>query len=490
MKTCLSIDLGASSGRVIAARFDGVKLAMEVVKRFDNTPVEFAGHFFWNLPGLLSDIRSGLSLAVSTYGAIDSVGVDTWGVDYGLLDRSGRLLGLPYIYRDKRNSDRNMEAVFDIAGKRPLYNQTGIQFLNFNTIFQLHAERQEPSSLLDLADRVLLIPDLVNYALCGEKANEETIASTSGLIDLKTRDWSTVLLEKLRLPPGLFRTPVKSGTRLGNVRGITGLEHTPVIAVGAHDTASAVAAVPAKPATNWAYLSTGTWALLGVENARPILSDASFELGYTHEGAANGRFRFLKNCTGMWMIQQLRNDWTVQGVAPGYDELMAEAEDALPFRTLLDPDYPSFQSPGGMTGKILDFCKRTGQPEPRNRGEFYRATMEGVVMRYREVWHELECLTGVRRDVLHMLGGATRDAMHCQMTADALQADIACGPVEGAAMGNALAQLLALGELGDWEEGRALVRDSIEIKHWSPKNRASWDDAYPRWLSIKSAATK
>ena len=306
MKTHLSIDLGAGSGRVIAARHDGAKLSMEVVSRFDNTPVEFGGHLFWNLPSLLQSIRDGLRAAAAKYGEIASVGVDTWGVDYGLLDKSGRLLGLPYIYRDGRNTTVNTEAVFDLVGKRPLYDATGIQFMDFNTIFQLHAERAEPASLLDLADRLLFMPDLVNYALCGEKANEATIASTSGLVDLQTRDFSPSLLSGIGVSPSLFRTPVAPGTVLGAVRGLPGLEGVPLVAVGSHDTASAVAAVPADPATSWGYLSTGTWALLGFEIEKPILTDDSYELNYTHEGAANGKIRFLRNCTGMWMIQELR----------------------------------------------------------------------------------------------------------------------------------------------------------------------------------------
>ena len=490
MKTHLAIDLGAGSGRVIAARHDGATLTMDVVSRFDNTPVEWAGHSFWNLPSLLQNIRDGLRAGAAKYGPIASVGVDTWGVDYGLLDKSGRLLGLPYIYRDGRNTTVNTEEVFALTGKRELYDATGTQFMDFNTIFQLHAERAEPASLLELADRLLFMPDLVCYALCGEKANEATIASTSGLVDLQTRDFSPSLLSAIGVSPSLFRTPVRPGTVLGAVRGLAGLEGVPVVAVGAHDTASAVASVPADPATSWGYLSTGTWALLGVETEKPILTDDSYELNYTHEGAANGKIRFLRNCTGMWMIQELRRAWTEQdgGVKPDWDALMHEAEAAAPFRSLLDPDYPQFAMPGRMPEKIVEFCRLTGQPVPETRGQFYRAAMEGVVMRYRQVWGDLARLTGHRRDVLHMIGGATRDAMHCQMTADALGAAIVCGPDEGAAMGNAVAQMVGLGDLRDFDDGRRLVRDSIQIAHWAPKNPDAWTEAYPRWLAAKQRA--
>lgn len=492
MKTHLSVDLGAGSGRVIAAVSDGASLRMEVVNRFSNDPVELGGHLYWNFPGLLSDIRSGLRAAAAKYGEIASVGVDTWGVDYGLIDRSGRLLGLPCIYRDRRNNPANTEAAFALLGRRSLYDETGIQFMDFNTVFQLFAERAEPDPLIDHASRLLFMPDLVNWALCGEMANEATIASTTGMISLDTRDWSPRIVSALRLPDGLLGKPVPPGTVLGCVRGIPGLEKTPVVTVGAHDTASAVASVPADPATSWAYLATGTWALLGVETESPIRGDAAYSLNYTHEGAANGKFRFLKNCTGMWMVQELRRAWAAEdgGTAPSWDSLMHAAEAVAPFRTLVDPDWAPFQSPGGMPGKIADFARLTGQPVPSTRGEMYRAAMEGVVMRYREVWGELETLTGRRRDVLHMIGGATRDAMHCRFSADALGVRIVCGPDEGAAMGNAVAQMVGLGDLRDFDEGRALVSRSIEKTEWTPgPGAAAWADAFPRFLDAKRKAS-
>ena len=489
MKTLLSVDLGAGSGRVIAARCDGSKITLEVVSRFDNTPVEISGHIYWNFPSLLANIRAGLAAGAAKYGRIAAVGVDTWGVDYGLLDKSGRLLGLPVAYRDARNCPERTNEVFELVGKRALYDATGIQFMDFNTVFQLHTERIAEPSLLALADRALFMPDLINYALCGVEANEATIASTSGLVDLATGDFSADILGKIGVSPALFRTPVRPGTVLGPVRGVPGLEGVPVVTVGSHDTASAVASVPADPSTSWGYLATGTWALLGVETPTPILGDASYSLNYTHEGAVNGSFRFLKNCTGMWMVQELRRAWTKDGVAPGWDELMHEAEASEPFRSLVDPDWAPFAAPGGMPGKMADFCRRTGQPVPETRGQFYRAAMESIVMRYREVWGELETISGRRRDVLHMIGGATRDAMHCRMAADAMRAEIACGPVEGAAMGNAVAQLVGLGDLASFDEGRRLVRDSIDMARISPSADASvWDDAFPRWLDAKRRA--
>lgn len=489
MKTCLAVDLGAGSGRVIAARFDGSRISLEVVSRFDNTPVEFAGHIYWNFTQLLSDIRAGLAAGAAKYGEISSVGVDTWGVDYGLLDASGRLLGMPLAYRDRRNSPAAMQRVFDIFGKRRLYDTTGIQFLPFNTVFQLYAEKNEKTPLFDLADRLLFMPDLINYALCGVKANEATIASTSGLIDLKTRDFSPSVLSAIGVSESLFSSPVSPGTVLGKITGLPGLDGVPVIAVGSHDTASAVASVPALPGKKWGYLATGTWALLGIESETPILGDDAFTLNYTHEGAVNGSFRFLKNCTGMWMVQELRRAWTRGGVAPSWDELMHEAEASKPFGFLIDPDWAPFASPGKMPEKMADFCRRTGQNAPETRGEFYRAAMEGIAMRYRQVWSELAALSGERREVLHMIGGAIRDTMHCKMAADAMRAEIECGPIEGAAMGNAVAQLVGLGEASGFAEGRAIVRASVDIGMVSPSaNTAAWDEAYPRWIAVKKAA--
>ena len=489
MKTLLSVDLGAGSGRVIAALYDGSKLSLEVVSRFDNTPVEISGHIYWNFPSLLANIRAGLAAGAAKYGNVAAVGVDTWGVDYGLVDKSGRLLGLPVAYRDSRNCPERTNEVFDLVGKRALYDATGIQFIDFNTVFQLHTERIAEPSLLDLADRVLFMPDLLNHALCGVAANEATIASTSGLVDLATGDFSAGILAKIGVSGSLFRTPVKPGTVLGSVRGVPGLENVPVIAVGSHDTASAVASVPADTSTSWGYLATGTWALLGIESARPILGDASYGLNYTHEGAAGGGFRFLKNCTGMWMVQELRRAWTKDGAAPGWDELMHEAEASEPFRSLVDPDWAPFAAPGGMPEKMAEFCRLTSQPVPETRGQFYRAAMESVVMRYREVWGELETLSGKKRDVLHMIGGAIRDSMHCRMAADAMRAEIACGPVEGAATGNAVAQLVGLGDLASFDEGRALVRGSIDMARISPgAGAAAWDDAFPLWLAAKDRA--
>ena len=481
----LAADLGAGSGRVMAARYDGNVLRLEAAHRFDNTPVTVGGHLHWNILSLYSGVVEGIRKATSQFGTAASVGIDTWGVDYGLLDGSGRLLGLPYAYRDVRN-DGMADAVCAQLGRRRLYDRTGTQFMDFNTLFQLAAEAKESDPLPPKASRLLFLPDLLNYWLSGEMANEATIASTGQCIDLATRDWAYDLLEAVGAPRRLFGPIVRPGTRLGAVRDLPGLS---VVAVGSHDTASAVAAVPVPSEGKWAYLATGTWALMGVESPDPILTDDSYELCYTHEGGVLGDFRFLKNITGMWIYQELHREWKEQGEDVPYDEMTALAGKAKPFVSLIDPDDAPFARPGQMAEKIAAYCRRTGQPVPESKGAFARCALESMVLRYREVWGQLERLTGVRRDGLNMIGGATRNALHCQMTADALGVPVLCGPAEGAAAGNVLMQLLAAGEISSLAEGRELVRRSdppVAYAPASPAATAAWDEAFARWLGFKA----
>ena len=488
-KTFLAVDLGAGSGRVIAGRYDGATLVLETLNRFDNTPVEIAGHIHWNVPALLTGIREGIAKALAEGAAPASVGVDTWGVDYGLLDKDGRLLGLPYAYRDARNDGSADAFCSRVGGRRPVYARTGIQFMDFNTLFQLDVESRTGDPLPPKADRLLFMPDLMNYWLSGVAANEATIASTSNAIDLSTRTWAWDLLDAAGAPRRLFRDPVRPGTVLGPVRGFGGAGF-PVVTVGGHDTASAVASVPANPSTKWGYLATGTWALMGVLIDTPLANDESFALNYTHEGGVAGDFRFLKNITGMWLLQELRRDWKRLGRDLSYADIERLATEAKPFARFIDPDEPTFAAPGDMAAKFADFCRRTGQTPPATEGEAARAAYEGLVLRYREVWGELERLTGVRREVLHMVGGATRDALHCQLAADALGIPVVCGPVEGTAYGNVLAQLVASGDIANFDEGRALVGASVRPTVYEPKNTAPWDDAFARWRAVREAARR
>ncbi len=486
-KTFLAADLGAGSGRVIAGRFDGRTLSLEPVNRFDNTPVSLSGHIHWNLPALLSSIREGIAAGIAKYPQAVSFGLDTWGVDYALLDRTGRLLALPYAYRDVRNNGAADAFCATAGGRRPVYDRTGVQFMDFNTLFQLFVESQEADSLLPKASRLLMFPDLLNYLLSGVMANEATIASTTQAVDVQTRGWAYDLLEAAGVRRDLVSDLTPPATRLGNIREIPGV-NLPVVTVGSHDTASAVAAVPADPKSAWGYLATGTWALMGVMIDRPCVNEDSFALNYTHEGGVAGDFRFLKNITGMWLLQELRRDWKSKGETLSYDEMAALAAASKPFAHFIDPDAPAFAVAGNMAEKIIDFCRLTGQSVPSTKGEILRAAYEGIVFRYRQVWGEIETLSGVRRDVLNMVGGATQDALHCQLTADALGIPVVCGPVEGTAMGNILAQLVAAGDLASFDEGRALVRASTALKTFTPAAPAPWDDAAEKWLAVKRSA--
>lgn len=485
-KTFLAADLGASSGRVIAGRFDGRTITLEPLNRFDNTPTEISGHYHWNVQALLAGIRDGLAKAAAQGGGVASVGVDTWGVDYALLDKAGRLLGLPYMYRDSR-TDGMADSFCHTYGRRALYDKTGIQFMDINTVFQLAAEARSSDPLFPKADRLLMMPDLMNYWLSGVMANEATIASTGQVIDLATRTWAPDVLEAAGAPARLFGPLVRPGTVLGRLQGIPGLNAS-VVAVGGHDTASAVAAVPARKGASWGYLATGTWALMGVELDQPILTDESYRLSYTHEGGVTGNLRFLKNITGMWLVQELRRAWKAEGDEVDFDTLMNLAAESTPFASLVDPDEPTFATPGNMPAKFADYCRKTGQPVPSTKGAFIRAAFEGLVLRYREVWSQLQALTGVKRDTLHMIGGATKDPLHCQMTADALGIPVTCGPVEGAATGNVLAQMLASGDIASMDEGREVVRASTPLDIYQPKNPGPWDDAMARWLAVKAKA--
>ncbi len=480
----LAADLGASSGRVVAGRFDGKRLTLEPLNRFANNPTEIGGHLHWNLQALLTGVREGLAKGASLGLPVVSVGVDTWGVDYGLLDRRGRLLGLPYMYRDSR-TEGLCEAFCAQFGRRALYDRTGIQFMDLNTLFQLFAESREPDSLLPKAHRLLMTPDLMNYWLCGEQANESTIASTGQALDLATKTWALDILEAAGAPSRLFGSLVPPGTVLAAVRGVPGVT-APVVAVGSHDTASAVASVPAEGDDRWAFLATGTWALMGIECDRPMLTDQTYEWSYTHEGGVGGTLRFLKNITGMWIVQELRRAWEAGGARLDFDTLIHAAETSPPFVSLIDPDDPPFAAPGGMPEKIAAYCRRTGQPVPETQGAFMRAAFEGIVLRYREVWQQLEQITGVARTRLHMIGGATKDPLHCQMTADALNVPVICGPVEGAATGNILAQMVATSALGSWAEARALVRRSITLDRYEPKQPAAWSEAFERWRAVRA----
>lgn len=483
----LAIDLGASSGRIMAGRHDGGKLTLEEVHRFPNGGHQINGHVYWNFVGLFAEIKEGLIKAAATYGSsIASLGVDTWGVDYGLLDESGYLLGLPFQYRDSR-TDGMMARTFRRMSKRQIYETTGIQFMFFNSLFQLMAEKARRGSALAAARKLLFAPDLINFWLSGKAVNEYTIASTSQLLDARTRGWSKALIRKVGLPERIFGPIVPPGTVLGGltreVREETGLRAIKVVAPGCHDTASAVAAVPAS-GKDFVYLSSGTWSLMGVETKQPVITDQSFAYGFTNEGGVCGTIRLLKNICGLWLIQECRRVWAQQGKKLEFEDLRKEAMTSRPFAALINPDDPVFSTPGDMPARIAAYCRRTGQTAPATPGATVRAIYESLALRYRDVFAKLEDLTGRRHDVLHVVGGGSRDVVLNQFTADALQRTVVAGPVEATAVGNILMQMIATRAIRSLDQGRELVGRSFPVTSFKPGASEPWDTANARFRKL------
>lgn len=489
-KVYLAVDIGASSGRVMAALFDGTKIELQEVHRFVNKMTEIKNEYHWEIHALFSDIKAGLKKAAETYGnSIISIGVDTWGVDYGLLDGEGKLLGLPFAYRDPRTNGMQEE----VANRMPLsevYNTTGIQFMFFNTLFQLLSEVVADRAELKQADKLLFTPDLINYWLSGVATTEYTIASTSQLIDVKTRTWATDMLDKLGIPTHMLGDITMPATCIGKtlpeIEMETGLKDVNIIAVGGHDTASAVAAVPAETESH-AYLSSGTWSLMGVESDEPVVTEKSFEFGFTNEGGLGGKIRLLKNITGLWLVQECRRNWTEAGDAPSFAELEKEALASEPFQSFIDPDDASFAEPCDMPTRIQEYCKRTNQPVPQTKGAIIRTAIESLAFRYKSVFSMLEDMTEKTIETLHIVGGGTKDRMLNQLTANALNRQVIAGPTEATATGNILAQLMAANEIASLAEGRDIVRASFEQETYKPVDTESYAEAYTRFHKITGA---
>lgn len=483
----LAVDLGAESGRVVAGVFDGERLWLEEVHRFSNTPVRVLGSIHWDILNLFAEIKRGLSSAGRKYGAsLASAGVDTWGVDYGLVDRRGELLANPFHYRDRR-TDGMMDEAYRRLPKRDIYACTGIQFMFFNTVFQLLSEVVHESPALAVADRLLFTPDLLNYWLTGQKVNERTIASTSQIYDPQRRQWSKTVIEKMAMPPMIFGEIVSPGTVLGallpEVADETGAGSLKVVAPGCHDTASAVAAVPAEGSRH-AYLSSGTWSLIGVESAQPIINDKSFEMSFTNEIGVCDTVRVLKNISGLWLIQESRRTWASRGEELSYEELTALAEEAPPFAALINPDHGAFAAPGDMPARIRDFCTHTGQKPPDSKGGIVRTALEGLALKYRWVLTKLEDLVGHRLEVLHIVGGGAKNRVLSQFTANAINRPVIAGPVEATSAGNVLLQMMGTGDLHSLAEGRELIRRSFETENFQPVDPKAWDHAYEEFLKI------
>jgi rhamnulokinase len=475
----LAVDLGAESGRVVVGRFDGMRLTLDEVHRFPNVPVTATGTLYWDALRLFSDLVDGVRAA----GAVDSIGVDTWGVDFGLLDRAGRLLGNPIHYRDRRTAGMVAEALRRVpAGE--IYAQTGIQLLEINSLYQLLAMRLVDDPQLEAADRLLMMPALFTTWLCGSGASELTAVSTTGCYDPQARDWARGLLDALDIPTRIFGEIVAPGTVLGPLLPELELGTARVVATASHDTASAVAAVPFEPGRAGAYISSGTWSLVGLELSAPVIEPAALDADLTNEAGAEGTFRLLRNVMGLWLLQECRRAWSRAGRAWLYDDLVAAAESAPAFGPLIDPDDERFLRPGDMPGAIADACRESGQEIITDTGRVVRCALESLALRYRWTLDCLEAVTGRAVDAVHVVGGGARNRLLCQMTADATGRPVVAGPVEATAAGNLLVQALALDLVGSLAEARELVRGSFPLERYEPRCHERWEEAWARFQGM------
>ena len=482
----LAADLGASSGKVFAGAFDGQRLGLQDVHRFENEPVHVLGTLHWDILRLLHEIKTGLRKGHGVLGAVASAGIDTWGVDFGLLDKAGRLLGNPVHYRDHR-TDGVMERVLKRIPREEVFRRSGIQFMPINTIWQLAALKEKAPELLEDAHALLLIPDLLAYFLTGRKAAEYTNATTTQLVDAASRTWSAPLLEKLALPQHLFMPLTQPGTVLGPLASevsdeLNGLR-LQVITVATHDTASAVVATPARD-KHFAYISCGTWSLCGTEVSQPVLTPRAQELNFTNEGGAGGTYRLLKNIMGLWLLQETKRAWERSGRQLGWPEMTRLAAQAKPLVSLIDPDDGRFLAAGDMPARIRAFCQETGQPVPQDDGALLRCVTESLALKYRHAIERLEELTGHRIEAIHMVGGGIQNELLCRFAANASGRTVLAGPVEATALGNLAVQLIAAKEAASVAETREIVARSAGLKEYTPADTAAWNDAYGRFQKL------
>jgi rhamnulokinase len=491
-KAYLAIDMGASSGRHVMGLFDGRKLRLEEIYRFENGAVEVAGSLYWDLLGLWSHVRRGLRAAGNQWGEqVAAVGVDTWGVDCGLLARGDLLLGNPYHYRDPRTNNM-LERAFSIVARKEIFRHTGLQFLQFNTLYQLLAMKLSGSPLLEIAETLLMVPDLFHWLLTGVKCNEMTEASTTQFYNPVSGRWATELLEQFGLPTEILGKIEQPGTNLGSLRpnlaAECGLSAAEVILPGSHDTASAVMAVPAvsRPGErpDWCYISLGTWALMGIESPQPVVNDKVLELNFTNEGGVGNTIRLLKNITGLWLVQECRRTWNQAGRNWDWEDLNRLSAAARPLVSFIDPDAPEFLAPDNMPEAICQFCKKTGQPVPADEGAVLRCALESIAMKFRQVFGWCQQLAGGRLETIHIVGGGTQNRQLCQAAADACGRRVVAGPIEATAIGNLLMQLVATGEVPSIAEAREVIRRSFQVEEYEPQNTAAWDETYEKFLSV------
>ena len=486
----IGIDLGASGGRVLLGRWDGNGFKLEELHRFLNGPVSVLGHLYWDVLYLWAEIKTGLARYSSLYGEpLAGMGVDTWGVDFALIDEQGRLLGNPCHYRDPR-TEGMAQLAFQRMPRKEIFQRTGIQFMQINTVFQLLSMVEEKSSRLSSAEMFLMIPDLFHYWLSGCKVTEYTNASTTQMLSGKGRSWDRELITRLGIPSDILPPITPPGTVMGNIRSDVaaevGFSHpVSIIAPATHDTASAVAAIPNLD-RNSAYISSGTWSLMGVELNEPLINEKSLSLNFTNEGGVEGTFRLLKNIAGLWPLQECKRIWQNEGNDPGWEQLLALAEQADAFQSLIDLDSPEFLSPENMPRSIRNYCKQTGQPEPSDAGAMVLCILESLALKYRWGLEALESLVGRRLDTIHIVGGGSRNDLLCQFCSNACDRHVIAGPAEATALGNIMVQAISTGFLPNITSGREAIAASIRQRHFEPRSVSEWQDAYSRFFQLIS----
>lgn len=487
-KVYLAVDLGASSGRVVAGLFDGARLRLEEVHRFENGPVHVGPRTYWDVLRLWGHVLEGLRAAGSRYGGqISSIGVDTWGVDFGLLGRGDELLGNPRHYRD-HHTDGILDKAFGIVRREEIFAATGLQFMQFNTLYQLLAMKQANSPLLEMAETFLMMPDLFHWLLTGVKANEFTNATTTQFYNPAAGRWATDLLDRFQIPTKMLGNVIQPGTRLGpllrDVARETNLADVQVIAPPTHDTASAVVAVPAAGDASWCYVSSGTWSLMGIESPKPVINDLCRQLNFTNEGGVGSTIRLLKNITGLWLVQECRRAWSQEGREMSWDQLNQLSDAAPLLAALINPDDPAFMAPSSMPQAIRDFCARSGQTPPASEGAVIRCALESLALKCRMVLTWLEQLADKRLETIHIVGGGALNRRLCQYTADACGRRVLAGPVEATATGNIAMQAITDGAITSVAQARDLIRSSFAVDEYQPRNTAQWDAAYQLFESV------
>jgi rhamnulokinase len=488
MKGFVALDLGASNGRCVLGQFDGERLSLKVLQRFENCPIELMEHLHWDILGLYSNIRQSLqALGSAGYRKdVASLGVDAWGCDFALLDSQGKLAGNPFCYRDPQTQGMLAEALRRVP-REEIFQRTGLQFMELNSLYQLMAMQVRGDPLYQAAATFLHIPDLMHYWLTGVKASEYTSASTSQMLDATRQDWALNLLAKLGLRNDIFPPILQPGSRLGKLRtaltNLNGLNDLEVIATATHDTAAAIVAAPAQEHP-FAYLSSGTWGLLGQEIDAPLLTPKCLQLNITNEGGAFGKIALLRNIANLWLLQECRRAWTLEGASLTWKQLGELAQSAPAFSAFIDPDDPAFLLPGDMPRRIQTRCQASGQPIPQSKGEIVRVVLESLAYKYRYTLGRVEEVSGQKAQVLHIIGGGSRNRLLNQLSANATGLEVRAGPAEATAIGNVLVQMAALGYLGDLEEGRSLVQRSFPCKIYAPQEAYAWESNYPLFLKV------